>query len=305
MDSTIPRRRWATSRTLRWLAVIAVLVSGLGYAGISLLSAHILTRPNNRPTSTDPWQVSDDIVAWSTRTADGLTLRGWYCPTPRHRRLIVLVHGMGGSRDEMARLGRDLHGHGYDVLLFDLRGHGSSDRSRLFMGGRERADLRAVVAWATRQGYSSDRVGWLGYSMGASTLLMEAAQNRNIRVAVLDSPFGNLPELLRSQLARHSHLPACFNPGILLAARLAYGVRTDDLIPIRSALRWGDRPMLLIHGEADSIVPVVQARQIARVVGPSCKAMTLPGVEHVGAYSRYPVGYIAAVDRFFDRNLAR
>ena len=63
--------------------------------------------------------------------------------------------------------------------------------------------------------------------------------------------------------------------------------------------------MLLIHGEADSVVPVRQSRELARVVGPTCQSYFLPGVEHVGAYGRQPAGYIAAVDRFFDRNLAR
>ena len=304
MDSTVLRPRRGL-RLFGRLALIVALVGMLGYAGISTMTAHILTRPNNRPNTTDPYEVSPDVLAWSARTADGLTLRGWYCPTVRHRRLIVLVHGMGGSRDEMARIGHDLHEEGYDVLLFDLRGHGLSDRSRLYMGGRERVDLRAVLDWANHQGYPSDRVGWLGYSMGASTLLMEAAQNNKIRAAVLDSPFSNLPELLDSQLTRHSHLPKWFNPGILAAARLAFGVRTDNLVPLRSALRWGRRPMLLIHGEADSIVPVAQARQIARAIGPTCQAVILPGVEHVGAYNRGPGRYIAAVDRFFDRNLAR
>ena len=307
MDSTVPQPR-LSRRLFRRLFLIAILAGLLGYAGISLFTAHVLTRPNNRPTTVDPYDVSPDVLTWSARTSDGLTLRGWYCPTPTKRRLIVLVHGMGGSRDEMARIGHDLHAEGYDVLLFDLRGHGLSDSSLpSYMGGRrsEPADLRAVLAWANRRGYSSDRVGWLGYSMGASTLLMEAAQNGNIRVAVLDSPFGNLPELLKTQLTQHSHLPSWFNPGILMAARLAYGVRTDNLVPLRSALQWGRRPMLLFHGEDDSIVPVSQARQIASMIGPTCQAVILPGVEHVGAYNRAPGRYIAAVDGFFDRSLAR
>ncbi len=282
-----------------------MLLATLGYAVVSLLVADVLTRANNRPNTTNPYEVGADVLSWSARTVDGLTLRGWYCPTPKKRRLIVLVHGMGGSRDEMAGIAHDLHAEGYDVLLFDLRGHGASDRSRLYMGARERVDLRAVLEWANRQGYSSDRVGWLGYSMGASTLLMEAAQNAKITAVVLDSPFGNLPELLDRQLTRAQPPPKWFNPGILAAARIVYGVRTDNLIPIRSALQWGPRPMLLIHGEADSIVPVYQARQIARVVGPSCQSYFLPGVEHVGAYNRQRSRYIAAVNRFFDRNLAR
>jgi dipeptidyl aminopeptidase/acylaminoacyl peptidase len=172
------------------------------------------------------------------------------------------------------------------------------------MGRRERRDLRAVLAWADREGFSADRIGWLGYSMGASTVVMEGAQNSKIRAAVLDSPYGHLPELLEEQLPRYSHLPRWFNPGILTAAHLVYGVRTDDLIPIRSARSWGRRPLLLFHGEADSIVPVGQAIRLARAAGPSCQAVTLPGVEHVRAYEANPRRYVAAVNTFFRRNLS-
>ena len=108
-----------------------------------------------------------------------LTLRG--CVLPDSEKpggdWSFWFHGMGGSLDQMAGIGHDLHAKGYDVLLFDLRGHGGSDPSRLYMGSRERNDLRAVLAWANQQGYSADRIGWLGWSMGASTLLMEAADN--------------------------------------------------------------------------------------------------------------------------------
>ncbi len=302
MDGTVPRG-WRGWRRAWKVGAAAVAVVVLCYAAVSLFVAHVLTRTNNRPTRTMAEDLGPGTVPWSTRTADGLTLRGWYCPTAERRRLVVLVHGMGGSRDEMAALGRDIREAGYDVLVFDLRGHGGSDPSRLFMGRRERGDVRAVLAWAHARGYSSDRVGWLGYSMGASTLLMEAAQNGDIQVAVLDSPFGNLPELLKAELTRHSHLPALFNPGILIAARVAFGVRTDDLVPSTSARRWGNRPLMLIHGEADDVVPVQQARQLARVLGPSCRSFILPGVRHVGAYRADPESYVATVGHFFDEHL--
>ena len=300
-EPTVPRRRW---RRTRRVAMIGPIILGLAYGAISLLVADVLTRPSNHAEALDPRTVGADATAWSARTADGLTLRGWYYPTKTHRNLIVLVHGMGSSWAEKSEIGHDLHALGHDVLLFDLRGHGQSDPSRLFMGRRERADLHAVMAWASRQGFTPDRVGWLGFSMGASTLLMEAARNPDIRVAVLDSPYGSLPELLNTQLPKHSHLPSFFNPGILTAAHLAFGVRTDDLVPIRSAARWGHRPLLVIHGEADSIVPVQQSRRLARVAGPSCRAITLPGVEHVQAYEVDPARYVAAVDSFFKRHLA-
>jgi alpha-beta hydrolase superfamily lysophospholipase len=205
----------------------------------------------------------------------------------------------------MAEIGRWLHRRGYDILLFDLRGHGASDPARLSMGRRERGDLRAVLAWAESEGYTPDRIGWLGHSLGASTLLMEAARNPEIQVAVVDSPFADLPELLNAQLTLHSHLPSWFNPGILFVAHRAFGIRTDDLKPIRSAAAWGSRPLLLIHGEADSIVPVRHAYALAEALGPACEAILLPGVEHVRAFRADKSGYVARVDEFFDGHLAR
>jgi uncharacterized protein len=84
-----------------------------------------------------------------------------------------------------------------------------------------------------------------------------------------------------------------------LAARVIYGVRTDDLVPIRSARAWGERPLLLIHGECDTLVPVSQPRAIASAVGGSCRTLTLPGVDHVQAYQSNPEAYIGLVRSFF------
>ncbi len=287
-----------------WLVGLAILLFGVSYAGISVYTADRLTQPTNRPLPIDPRKLSGDAREWSCRTADGLTLRGWYLPTGARRHLLVLVHGMWSSWLEMASLGRDLHETGFDVLLFDLRGHGQSDPSRLYLGRRERADIRAVMGWAETEGFSHDRIGWLGYSMGGSTVLMEGARNPDIQVAVFDSPYGDLPSLLQTQLSKHSGLPRWFNPGILLAARWVYGVRTDDLVPIRFARSWGERPVLLIHGESDTIVPVGQARELARTLGASCLTLTLPGVEHVQAYQSDPDGYVHTVGSFFNAHLS-
>jgi dipeptidyl aminopeptidase/acylaminoacyl peptidase len=290
-------------RLSAWTMGVFLGLAGLIYGGISCLTADRLTRATNHPLRIDPRQLSADAQPWTARTPDGITLRGWYLPTTKPRHLIVLVHGMWSSWLEMASLGRDLHNRGFDVLLFDLRGHGQSDPSRLYLGRRERGDIRAVMTWAQAQGFANDRIGWLGYSMGGSTILMEAARNPLIQVAVIDSPYGNLPDILNKELSRHSGLPSFFNPGILLAARLLYGVRTDDLVPIQFARDWGGRPLLLIHGESDALVPVSQARELAAAAGKSCTTMTLPGVDHVQAYNSDPEAYVRLVGSFFRDHL--
>jgi pimeloyl-ACP methyl ester carboxylesterase len=292
------RRAWL------WILAASLALVGAAYVAVSLFTADRLTRSTNHPLKFDPQRLSEQAQAWTARTDDGITLRGWYLPTAKRRHLVVLVHGMWSSWLEMASLGRDLNRKQFDVLLFDLRGHGQSDPSRLYLGRRERADIRAVMAWAKGEGFSHDRIGWLGYSMGGSTLLMEAARNQEIQVAVIDSPYGDLPRLLEAQLSKYSGLPTWFNPGILLAARLIYGVRTDDLIPIRFARYWGERPLLLIHGESDTTVPLSQALELAQTLGSSCLTLTLPGVDHIQAYETDPAAYVQTVGGFFDDHLS-
>ncbi len=299
MTGTLSYRRPIARFSIVALLIIALIVA-IAYVGIAIYSAHVLTSPTNHPPQI---RLGSEAVRWETVTSDGLTLRGWYLPAEISKQLIVTVHGMKMSWEEMARLGVDLHRAGYAVLLFDLRGHGESDPSRLSMGRTEREDLRAVLRWANQNGFESDHVGWLGYSMGASTILLEALRNQEINAAVLDSPYGDLPSLLDDQLTLHSGLPSFFNPGIISAADHVFGVRTKDLVPIQSAGGWGDRPMLLIHGEADSIVPVEQGRAIAKKVGPACQLVTLSGVEHTEAYLDNPVKYIELVDSFFKNAL--
>src|SRR4029077_14306901 len=140
--------------------------------------------------------------------------------------------------------------------------------------------------------------------MGGSRLLREAARNAQIQVAVIDSPYGDLPKLLNVQLSKHSGLPAWFNPGILLAARWIFGVRTDDLVPLRSARSWGERPLLLIHGESDTIVPVSQTYELARNLGASCLTLTLPAGEQVQEYDSNPAESVETVGAFFDDHLS-
>jgi uncharacterized protein len=90
----------------------------------------------------------------------------------------------------------------------------------------------------------------------------------------------------------------------VLAARIDYGVRIHNLVPIRFARSWGERPLLLIHGESDTLVPVRQDHELASAAGASCLTMTLPGVAHVRACESDPEASIRVVGSFFHDHLS-
>jgi alpha-beta hydrolase superfamily lysophospholipase len=295
-----PRARRRLARAAAGLAALLATA----YLGIAFYAAHKLTSPRHRDGRADARAIDPAAVDWTATAEDGLTLRGWYFPTPAHRRLAIFVHGLWDRWDVIAPQAADLHRRGFDVLAFDLRGHGRSDRDRLSMGHRERRDVRAALRWAKEEGFTPDRIGWVGYSLGGAIVVMEAAENPEIRVGVVDSPFGDLPEVLDAQLARHSGLPGFFNPAILLAARVAFDVPVGDLVPIRAAARWGDRPLLVIHGTADHLVPPDQSRRLAGAAGPSAELVIVPGVRHIEAHKADPSGYTDRLAAFLDAHLA-
>ena len=82
MEPTAKRVR--VRRVAAAVLILAVVLFGLVYVGVAVATAERLTRPTNRPLSIDPRGISRDVEAWLTRTADGLTLRGWYLPTEKN-----------------------------------------------------------------------------------------------------------------------------------------------------------------------------------------------------------------------------
>jgi esterase/lipase len=79
---------------------------------------------------------------------------------------IVVMHGLGGSADQVAPLAEDFAQHGYAALAFSVRGQGGSNGSLGLAGPRDVADMKAMVAWLEARPEVSDRVGCWGVSLG-------------------------------------------------------------------------------------------------------------------------------------------
>jgi pimeloyl-ACP methyl ester carboxylesterase len=74
-------------------------------------------------------------------TKDGMSLHGTYFPSRKGKEAVpvILLHGYGGSQQDMANLAKSLHAQGHAVVICDLRGHGASTKLRLPNG-----DLRDI-----------------------------------------------------------------------------------------------------------------------------------------------------------------
>lgn len=158
-----------------------------GYAPYAPAYAH--THPNRKPVCCEtPADFGFAYEAVMVKTADNLTLHGWVIPSTNGAAVIAL-HGINGNRVRMLAPAAMLAQHGYGVFLLDLRAHGESEGEVLPFGGPEAEDVRATaVTLQSRDEVDADRIGVLGWSLGAQTAVMAAAQLPEIKAVIADGP---------------------------------------------------------------------------------------------------------------------
>lgn len=215
------------------------------------------------------------------RTSDGFTLRGWWIPGSRHE-TIVMVHGLSNNRSEPFSKAGYLHQAGYNLLVFDLRGHGQSDGSGTTMGYREPEDVRAAVAEART--LDPGPIALFGYSLGASVAIEEAAVNSNVSAVVEDSGFSSVGDVFLARFTEITRLPAVpLAAPVVAYGELDLGTSLWNVDPLAFAARL-HKPMLAIVGDADTIVPPAEGLAMFHAAQGPKQLLEVRQAGHVQAY---------------------
>ena len=279
---------------------------GVIYGSVSFLIAQGVTKADRGPQEDHPSNyglVFEDVEFPSRR--GGLLLSGWYLPGEDLGPNLIFVHGIGSVRsgDNAVELAARMVELGYSVLLFDLRGHGSSEGDKVSGGYFERWDVLGAFDYLVGRGVGPGRIGLLGFSMGAATSIMAAAEEPRITALAADSPFANALDLIAREAARKTPIPGwltpMFMPGARLMANGIYGIDLGELAPERAVARL-DYPVLVIHGTADQRIPWEQGQRVADAAPAGSSLWKAPGVDHVDAFLTFPDEYVRRVAEYFD-----
>jgi ABC-2 type transport system ATP-binding protein len=84
---------------------------------------------------------------------------------------VLMLHGLGGKRQDLTALSQALSARGYAVLTADFRGHGQSGGLVSIDGPREIQDVREEVAWLKARADVNGKVGAWGISLGGGAIL--------------------------------------------------------------------------------------------------------------------------------------
>ncbi len=272
----------------------------VAYAAVSVKVADEVTLARRVAPPVAPSFAAASFERVSFATDDGLTLKGWFVPG-RGDRAVVLAHGRGANRTEGTRAAEFLVAAGYGALLFDMRGHGESDGDRFSLGQFERRDVAAAVDWLARRGHETRRVALLGLSMGAGTALQSVALRPDVGPVVADSSYVDGRTIVSEIGQEETGLPSWFNPGIVTASRVLFGLDVDAVSPIAVVRAHPERAFLFIQCDGDQLVSLHHGRELrAASANPASELWLAPGCAHVGALATYPDEYRRRVLEFLD-----
>jgi fermentation-respiration switch protein FrsA (DUF1100 family) len=229
---------------------------------------------------------------------------GWFFPG-KSRATIILLHGFGCRRHEMLDHAQVLNQAGYSVLLFDFHGQGDSDGDAVTLGLREQQDLLAAVDYLkTRDDVDPSNIGVLGISMGASVAIMGAAQSPDIKAVIADSPFESANRAIEEGFTRVIGLsPFPFAPITLQMIEWRLGASPDQVVPLDHVAAISPRPLLLIHGLADTEVNPANSEILFATVGEPKELWLVPDIDHTKGMRDRREEYSERIVQFFDRHL--
>ncbi len=229
------------------------------------------------------------------RTDDGLTLEGWLVPSSNGA-AVVLVHGFGDNREELAFEAQALAAKGFGVLLIDLRAHGRSEGERTTYGDLERGDVRAAM---TVLGLPPGRIGLLGFSMGSTAVARAAALKPHPGAVMLAGATTSATAFCADEAKGWGW----FDGPICLGVMRHDGLDVEGLSVVSRVRELEGTPLLIVHGELDPLVPVLRARQLFDAAGEPKRLLVIDGGVHGHYGQRSPVEYAAALTAFFEEAL--
>ncbi|MGI8922810.1 MAG: alpha/beta hydrolase [Fimbriimonadales bacterium] len=287
-------------------AAIAIL---LLYIGILVLVALAALKPARSPIYLSP-----EVFGAKTEDvdfeSDARVLKGWWVPHGRPRAVAILMHGYVMNRSENAALAAALNRKGFACLLFDSRGSGKSDGSKVGMGWLERTDVVAACKFVQSRQPDVPRV-LIGASMGAAAAAFALAEAPDCADAlILDSSYHSLARATLGWWRFIGGSAACvvLGPVVTVAGPLA-GFNPFK-VNVGKALATITQPVLILHGRKDILAAPFHAEMNYRSAtidgSKNVRIIWFDEAGHVEARWTKPEEYVSQIEQFLvDMNVVK
>ncbi|MCP4092441.1 MAG: alpha/beta fold hydrolase [Planctomycetes bacterium] len=201
--------------------------------------------------------------------------------------LVVIGHGVTANKDRewATTLAAALNKSGFATLRFSFSGNGESQGDfRLSCPSKEVTDLESVLA-----AIGSQQVTYVGHSMGAAVGVLAASRNPSIVNLVSLAGMVETADFAQRKFGDQQPDASLMweKPECPLSQHFM-----DDMAAIGSAAPFAEilqQPWLLVHGDADTVVPLVESQRITADSTLPRVLVTIEGADHVFSDQASPV----------------
>ena len=261
-------------RLLRDLAIIYLTLLGLAF----LFQRSLQYFPDSSPVPLPQGERFRDLQEVQLISADGLRLWAWHWPGRQAATLLVL-HGNAGHRGHRLGWIEDLHALGCGIFILDYRGYGGSGGAPTEGGLYQ--DAEAAVNWLRRHG--ERQLVYMGESMGCG-VAVELATRQPAAGLILQSGFSSAVEVAGKA---YPYLPVRF----LMKDRYESVAKMPKI----------SCPVLVIHGERDSMIPIRLGRALYDAAREPKEWLAVPGAGHNDVPDVGGKEYLRKIDDFLRR----
>jgi uncharacterized protein len=245
------------------LGVLAAVYGGLSLWLLIFQSSLVFYPETEREAVATPSQAGLPYEDLHLKTSDGVSLHGWYIPAAQPRGTVLFMHGNAGNISHRLDSIEIFHRLGYNTLIFDYRGYGTSG-GKPTEGGTYR-DAEAAWRYLTEQQHIPEcRIVLFGESLGGAVAAWLAARHKPAAL-VIASGFTSVPDL-GQQL--YPYLP------VRWLARIHYDTR--------EYLQSVTAPVLIAHSPQDDMIPYEHGRALYAAVHSPKQFVELSGGHNDG-----------------------
>lgn len=289
-------RKWIRSIAATLALLLILGATSAWYVGGKLLA------PRQRKIGPPPVEFPCEKVSFHSES--GAEIHGWFRKAGTgmnsSRGVVVLAHGIRGSRLDSIPRAQILAKLGYSTLLIDLQGHGESQAEQITLGWLEQHDLHAAVRFA-KSVCPGERVAVIGFSLGGAAAVLGSPLE--IDALVLEAVYPTLEQAIDN---RTQHRLGLLGPAaswaLLAQLEPRTGIVPRDLRPI-DRVSQVECPVLVMGGGDDWHTTPEQTRQLYDAAAEPKQLVIWDGLGHGDFAQTQPERYEKIVGDFLQQHL--
>lgn len=250
------------------------------------------------------WLIKDsNYIDTYITSSDNLKLHAYQVKNENKTdKWAIVVHGYTSEGKLLSSKAKHLYNMGYNVLVPDLRSHGTSEGNYIGMGWHDRLDIIGWINYIVKNNPNSE-IALHGTSMGSATVLMVSGEKlpSNVKAIVADCGYTSVYDEFSYQLKQLFNLPAF---PIMNFSDVVTHIRAGYCLNDASAInqvKKSTTPILYIHGDKDDFVPYYMMDELYNATNSEKEKLTIEGGEHANSDLVNPKLYWSTVNSFLEK----